>query len=126
MQQDNKIETIPTGSANENERTITEKMTDGAKSAAATVSETGKVAAGKISEGAKTVGETIKAHPYTTAAAVGGVAAAAAGAVVGKKYYDKRKAKDIVDEVGMPEMRAGKPEVDLEKSDELKVAPTTN
>ncbi|MEO1169606.1 MAG: hypothetical protein AAFW97_12930 [Pseudomonadota bacterium] len=103
-------------------KVVVGKFSDGAKGAAGKVGEGAKTASGKIGDGAKKAVETVKTHPGKTAAVVGGVAAAAAGAVVGKKYYDKRKAaKDNVEAIDTPEMRAGDT-----PSDEPKVAPTAN
>ncbi len=82
-----------------------------------------KATAGKVGDGAKTVGKTVKDHPIKTAAAVGGVAAAAAGAVIGKKYYDKRQEQNA----GRDEAReAVKKAVAKEQGTAPKVEPKTN
>ena len=100
------------GKVGESTRSAAHKVSESTRSAAGKVSEKTRSTASWVGDSVKSAGETIKAHPYKTAAAVGGVAAAAAGAVVGKKQYDKRKAaREAIDDIGTPEMRAGEPEV---------------
>ncbi|MEM8694589.1 MAG: hypothetical protein AAGE05_01035 [Pseudomonadota bacterium] len=101
-------------------KVVVGKFSDGAKGAAGKVGESAKTASGKIGGGAKKVVETVKKHPGKTAAIVGGVAATAAGAVAGKKYYDKRKtAKENVEAIDTPKVRAGDTPTEAPK-----VAPT--
>ena len=117
------IETVPPAN---DDKTLTRKVTDSAKVAGEKISETAQSAAASTKNAAGKVGETVKSHPYAAAAAVGGVAAAAAGAVAGKRYYDKRKAREQLDQIDMPQMRDGEPEVQMTASDEPEVKPTAN
>lgn len=97
---------------------VTAKVGHVAADATHVVAEQARYAGAKVGEGTKTATDYAKAHPGIVAGALGALAAAGA-AIFGAKMYREGKRKEAaraeLDKVGFPEMRAGTPNVDMDR-----------